>query len=51
MPLAAKAPKLCPADPVKSIFIVLSGSPMSLYFLDISLLNIAPTDLSVFLIL
>ena len=49
--MTANAPKLCPADPLKFSFNVSFGNPFSPYNLEISLLRIAPTDLSVFLIL
>ena len=43
MPLARKAPKLCPADPVRLILIVSSGRPSSPNALAIFPLSIAPT--------
>ena len=49
--LTEKAPKLCPADPEKYNLSVFLGNPLAPYFFDISLLIIAPTVLSVFLIL
>ena len=50
-PLLPNAPKLCPAEPWNSIWIVLFGKPFEPYFFDISLDNIVPTALSVLLIL
>ena len=49
-PRAPNAPKLCPAAPLKFNSKVSFGRPFAPYNLEISLLTIVPTVLSVFLI-